>query len=63
MAAFRLQTCALGETEMAEADILIRPEFEPDSYGNFSTRDVAIQAGYDAARLRMDDVLAALAQQ
>lgn len=46
---FRLQSCLLSDTELAEADILIRPEFEPDSPVSFAQRDAAIMAGYRSA--------------
>ncbi len=47
----RLQTCELSRTEMNEADILIRPGFEPESAGSFEARDVAIEEGYRATKL------------
>jgi NTE family protein len=46
---FRLQSCLLSETETAEADILVRPAFEPDNPVSFSQREEAIMAGYRAA--------------
>ena len=45
---FRLQGCALSATEIAEADFLIRPDFEPASPTSFDDRDEAILAGYRA---------------
>ncbi|MFZ4537961.1 patatin-like phospholipase family protein [Propionivibrio sp.] len=46
---FRLQSCLLSDAEIAEADILIRPAFEPDNPVSFAQRDEAIMAGYVAA--------------
>jgi hypothetical protein len=46
---FRLQSCLLSDAEIAEADILIRPEFEPDNPVSFAQRDAAIMAGYRSA--------------
>ena len=46
---FRLQSCLLSEAEIAEADILVRPAFEPDNPVSFSKREEAILAGYRAA--------------
>ncbi|MFP8777808.1 patatin-like phospholipase family protein [Hydrogenophaga sp. RWCD_12] len=43
---FRLQGCTLSETEIHEADFLIRPDFEPVSPTSFDQRDDAILAGY-----------------
>ncbi|MBS1142484.1 MAG: hypothetical protein H6R13_3937, partial [Proteobacteria bacterium] len=45
----RLQSCLLSDAEAAEADILIRPGFEPDSPVSLAQRDEAIMAGYRAA--------------
>jgi NTE family protein len=45
---FRLQTCTVSAPEMAEADVLIRSEFAPDSPISFAQHDAAIQAGYAA---------------
>lgn len=45
---FRLQGCSLSEKEIAEADFLIRPDFEPASPTSFDQRDEAILAGYRA---------------
>jgi NTE family protein len=46
---FRRQSCLLSDAEIAEADILIRPEFEPDNPVSFAQRDAAIMAGYRSA--------------
>ena len=50
---FRLQSCLLSQAEIADADILIRPEFEPTNSVSFAQRDEAIMAGYLAARAVM----------
>lgn len=44
---FRLQGCLLNREEAAEADFLIRPNFEPASATSFKQRDEAIMAGYE----------------
>jgi NTE family protein len=46
----RLQSCLLSSPEIAEADVLIRPQFEPANATSFSQREAAVRAGYDAAR-------------
>jgi NTE family protein len=46
---FRLQSCLLSVAETAEADILVRPAFEPDTPVSFSQREEAIMAGYRPA--------------
>lgn len=46
----RLQSCLLGKDEIASADILIRPGFEPDDPASFSQRERAVEAGYAAAK-------------
>ena len=46
MKTFRLQGCLLNREEAAEADFLIRPQFEPASATSFAQRDEAILAGY-----------------
>lgn len=46
LAVFRLQSCEIARAEAALADILISPEFEPESFRSFSSRDAAIAAGY-----------------
>jgi len=47
---FRLQSCLISDAEIREADILIRPDFEPDSPISFSQREEAIKAGYRATQ-------------
>jgi NTE family protein len=46
----RLQSCLLSRDEIASADILIRPDFEPDDPVSFTQRDRAIEAGYTATK-------------
>jgi NTE family protein len=58
---FRLQSCLLSEAETAEADILIRPAFEPDNPVSFSQRDKAIMAGYRAAADAIPEIKAKIA--
>lgn len=48
--ATRVQSCKISEYEMAEADVVIRPEYEPKSYGNFDSKEESIQAGYEATQ-------------
>lgn len=57
----RLQSCLLGEAETASADILIRPDFEPDDPVSFDQREAAIAAGYAAAQKAMPEIRARLA--
>jgi NTE family protein len=47
---FRLQSCRLSASESAEADILIRPVFEPASGASFAQSDEAVMAGYLATQ-------------
>ncbi len=58
---FRLQSCLLSDAEIAEADILIRPEFEPDNPVSFAQRDAAIRAGYRSAAAAIPALRAKLA--
>lgn len=53
LSTFRLQSCLLSEAEIAEADILIRPDYEPASPISFAGREQAIEAGYRAAQRAM----------
>jgi len=47
--AVRLQSCLISEAETQSAEVLIRPEFEPDDPVSFAHRDAAIAAGYAVA--------------
>lgn len=53
----RLQGCKLSEAEIAEADVLIRPPFEPLEANNFKERDAAIEAGYQATKAAIPEIL------
>jgi NTE family protein len=53
---FRLQNCKLSEAEMAEADVLIRPLFEPAEVRSFKQRNEAIEAGYLAAKAALPEI-------
>ena len=57
----RLQSCLLARDEIASADILIRPDFEPDDPVSFAQRDRAIAAGYEATRRAIPQIRARLA--
>jgi NTE family protein len=48
VAAARLQSCMLSESEIQSADVLIRPDYEPENMGTFNEMDVAFEAGYQA---------------
>ena len=48
LASSRLQSCALAKPDQQLADILIQPNFEPKNPTNFSERESAIEAGYQA---------------
>lgn len=50
LATMRLQSCKLSALEAKEADILLRPGFEPADPQNFDGREEAIAAGYAAAK-------------
>ncbi len=52
----RLQSCQLSNAETAEADILIRPGFEPDSPVSLAQRDEAIVAGYEATKAMIPEI-------
>lgn len=52
--AVRLQSCTLGRDDMAEADMLVRPEFEPKNPLSFRERQAAIDAGYHAMKAMLD---------
>lgn len=56
----RLQSCLLSQAEIASADVLIRPEFEPEDPVSFSQRDRAIAAGYEATRKAIPEIRARL---
>jgi NTE family protein len=60
---FRLQSCLLSDAETAEADILIRPAFEPDNPVSFAQRDAAIMAGYRAAAAAIPALKAKIANR
>ena len=57
----RLQSCQLSNAETAEADILIRPGFEPDSPVSLAQRDEAIAAGYEATKAMIPKIRTKLA--
>ena len=57
----RLQSCLLSDAETAEADILIRPGFEPDSPVSLAQRDEAIALGYQATKAMIPKIRAKLA--
>jgi NTE family protein len=57
----RLQSCLLSQAEIASADVVIRPDFEPDDPVSFSQRDAAIAAGYAATRKAIPEIRARLA--
>lgn len=49
-AAYKIQSCAVAKYEANEADIVIRPNFEPKDIGSFDSREASIDAGYQAAK-------------
>jgi len=57
----RLQSCLLARDEIASADILIRPDFEPGDPVSFAQRDRAIAAGYEAAKAALPAIRERLA--
>ena len=48
LAAFRLLACRLSEDEINSADVVISPAYEPKGSGLFSSKEEAINAGYEA---------------
>jgi NTE family protein len=60
LSTLRLQSCLLAKDEIDSADILIRPDFEPDDPVSFAQRDAAIAAGYAATRLALPAIRARL---
>ncbi|WP_413699008.1 patatin-like phospholipase family protein [Psychromonas sp. KJ10-10] len=48
LATFRLLACRHSEQEINSADIVIRPDYEPEGNGLFSSKQDAIDAGYQA---------------
>jgi NTE family protein len=63
LATYRLQSCALGEADFAAADVLIRPEAEPENFLSFGSREKAIEAGYRATRTALPRLRAILAER
>lgn len=61
MLAFRHQSCQASKTELAEADFLIQPDFEPQNFASFSEKEKAIAAGYAAMKKVLPELHAALA--
>jgi NTE family protein len=53
LSTFHLQSCLLNREEASEADLLIRPRFEPTSVSSFKQRDEAIRIGYEAMKARL----------
>ena len=47
-ATFRLLACKLSEDEITSADVVVRPAYEPEGSGVFSSKEVAVNAGYQA---------------
>lgn len=63
VAAARLQSCMLSDAEIQSADVLIRPDYEPENMGSFNEVEVAFEAGYQAAREAMPAILALTEQR
>jgi len=53
LSTFRLLACKLSEAEINRADIVIRPDYEPDENRNFNSKKDAINAGYKAMMAQM----------
>ncbi|UPR31253.1 patatin-like phospholipase family protein [Vibrio crassostreae] len=60
LAAFRMQSCRLSEQELNSADVVIRPDYEPNGSAAFNEKEQAIQAGYLAAKEAMPEIKAML---
>lgn len=54
--AFRLQICQSNAAELAEADWILRPDFEPDNFLSFSERERAIESGYQAMKALLPQI-------
>lgn len=50
VAATRIQSCKISENEIKNGDFIIRPIYEPKSYGNFDSKIESIQVGYEATK-------------
>lgn len=61
--AFRHQSCTASKKELAEADILIQPEYEPQNFISLSEKEVAIEAGYTAMKKRLPELIALLTEK
>ncbi|OZG74128.1 hypothetical protein BTA51_03640 [Hahella sp. CCB-MM4] len=53
---FRMQSCKLSEPDLAMADVVIQPSFEPENQGSFESKAEAIEAGYQAAIKQIDRI-------
>jgi len=53
LATFRLLACRLSEDEIKSADVVIRPAYEPKGRGLMSSKEEAINAGYEAMLLEI----------
>lgn len=56
-AALGLLSCKVAESEITEADFLIRPGWESGSLKSFKNREEAVMAGYLAGKLFVDEYL------
>lgn len=62
LAVFRLLTCRLSEDEIQRAQLVVRPNYEPEGSGLFSDKSIAIEAGYQAMMAKMPQLKRLLAQ-
>lgn len=57
LSTFRLLSCTLAQSEIASADIIISPDFEPEKNSLFSSKEMAIEAGYQATLAEMPNII------
>ncbi len=57
LATFRLLACRLSESEINRADIIVRPQYEPEQGLGGQSKQAAIEAGYQAMLEQMPALL------
>lgn len=58
LSTFRMLSCTLAQSEINNADIVISPDFEPENSSLFSSKEAAIQAGYQATLSEISNIVA-----
>lgn len=62
LATFRLLACRLSEDEIMSADLVVRPSYEPKGSGVSSSKEVGVEAGYQAMMAKMPELKSLLGQ-